>query len=886
MERSSEGAHEEEAVLFSPNALALMSESGGVYKSSKVMVLYRDRRSAFLVLLAPSGESQRRLVLDLAASVQRERKDIDDEGNFSSFKYSYSRHGVNLEFEATPWWWGEEDEREEDSRVEDANESINAFEFIMSQFTFAMFSAAKVGVNEDEIVVENEHEHNREADQEEIDASSNNVAYGLEVTGKGLRTGLRATGRGVGIAIRYVGSAYTQVAVKLGAGGDGPRAVSEEDLAQGQKHKENCEVFHAGARSVTGTILAPVRYLGQKAGQMAPEADRSKTYDEDQGGAAGKERSAAEEVMWGAGNGFVHMFKGVTEFVSEIGAAVGDSAIYHSRMVNGEDYASRVTALHIEGAGQVGLGLYKVGHVMSFGIAGIAADALFEGATLLTALYDFLVGPVLLHAWMDVCFPPSTTLQRLYVVLRPFSVSFYEKSTQFAARPFRIIPTALLDTIPQLRLRGPQSTPTRAPTGAGDAATAGVSESGPLANTSSISQALASGAASSTEDLVALEERDIASQGSYVQRLTSMRSHVELCTVDCSSALLHPLVERETPPHSIERSSPLPKAVPVPVPVPAEEGKSGDGDEDAEDSTWQDTDTLDGAGDHDVEANERGEAALQEWFEELKAACMRVEEVTKKRSGALELALTRRLGLLPKKNLYWFTLSRLEVKSEKSHGTGGESGGTKGTSNSNSSSSSEPNSRSVSVDVDAASEGPEQRLEQKSSGIPYAEEEKQEEDVGDSFFSIDKLTAATMTRARVRVTPVCTDRGVHVSSEEKWTEYEPLESVYSGQEAAKGEFQCSYRDTRIELGHIASLKSGSPVDGVASILLTVKVCTMLGRSNAELGRCYIPISDLKEGEATKMTVKLHKKGNTRRVVGSLSFTAGYDKKVEEEVASL
>ena len=49
--------------------------------------------------------------------------------------------------------------------------------------------------------------------------------------------------------------------------------------------------------------------------------------------------------------------------------------------MHGEEYAERVTKLHVEGAGQVGLGLYKVGNVLSFGVAGIAADMVFEGAS-------------------------------------------------------------------------------------------------------------------------------------------------------------------------------------------------------------------------------------------------------------------------------------------------------------------------------------------------------------------------------------------------------------------------------------------------------------------------------------------------------------------------
>ena len=76
----------------------------------------------------------------------------------------------------------------------DANEAINAFEFILSQFTYALFNAAKVGVD-----VEKEAQQ-AIIEKEEHDAvTSSGIAYGLEITGKGLRTGLRTTGRGLGL---------------------------------------------------------------------------------------------------------------------------------------------------------------------------------------------------------------------------------------------------------------------------------------------------------------------------------------------------------------------------------------------------------------------------------------------------------------------------------------------------------------------------------------------------------------------------------------------------------------------------------------------------------------------------------------------------------------
>ena len=211
---------------------------------------------------------------------------------------------------------------------------------------------------------------------------------------------------------------------------------------------------------------------------------------------------------------------------------------------------------------------------------------------------------------MDVSFPPSTTLNRFYVVLRPFSVSFYKDSTEFAGRPYRVIPTSLLDTIPQLRRRtGKPVLSTTATEG----------EDGPLVDTSNASKALASGAASNSQELAHLEQQRVLSQATYVERLTSIHSHVELCTVDCSSALLHPLVE-----HANAANESF---------TPLEESGA----------------PHENVGAAQVEA--RGEEALQEWFGELKAACLRVEEVAKKRSGASELAITRRLGLLPKRKV-------------------------------------------------------------------------------------------------------------------------------------------------------------------------------------------------------------------------------------------
>lgn len=886
-----------------------MTERGdGLFCSNRLSVVYRSRNSASLVLEQQSTGEVVTLVLDLAASVQRLKKELDESGDFSSFYYEYSRYGVAHSFEVTPWWWsddqggetdgkGKESSEEEDTKPdEDANDSINALEFVFSQFTYALFTAAKAGAStklasqngsDGAIATEEEEGTSALAENDKINA----VANAFEVAGKGVRTGLKLSGRGVGTAIRFLGAGYTTAAVKLGgAGSEGPREVQEEDLAYAQKQQDNCETFHAGARSVTGTILAPVRYIGMKAQALVPD-QKTSTFEEvgvDSGndgegeeGTNKNSKSAGEEIMYGMGNGFVHAFKGITEFVSEVGQAVGDSALHHSAVVNGQEYSERVTKKHVDGAGQVGLGLYKVGTVASFGLAGVAAEAVFEGGMLLTALYDFLVGPVLLHAYMDVTFPPSTEPTRLYVVLRPWSVSFYRHSSEFAGKPFRVIPSAMMDTIPQMRHRAP--------------AKPAEMEMGPLQNQSDASLAFASGAASSAEDLARLEASgglqhlndgySVAGGGagagrrggkvtvSLLQQLKSTRSHVELCTVDCSSALLHPLLEE-------------------------------DGHGDAESSA---------------------ERALLDWFSELKQACERVEEVQKKNSGASEIAIARRLRMLPRKKVVWFELEQLTVKRDRREEAAAAGG------------------RSVSVESDGDmpySFLPVPTEAEGGAGNDHdAAADKQGSDstggagaaaaAGQDVTFKDTLTNATLKAAKIRLLPV-TAGGVRVSPEETWSEGTcPL----AASESTPGALEADFGSQRIEMGRKASLDvSGGASDSVSSVLLTVKVQTIYGRDNAELGRVYVPIravlptppssssslsslpdkrgedkgegesddrakarSEEEEGEegdartwkdgGESLTLRLHRKGEPTKIVGSVQLRMGV-LDAEEESASV
>jgi len=45
------------------------------------------------------------------------------------------------------------------------------------------------------------------------------------------------------------------------------------------------------------------------------------------------------------------VFKGFTEAISEIGSATSDAALYHSKHLHGDEYASTVTKHYVDGYG-------------------------------------------------------------------------------------------------------------------------------------------------------------------------------------------------------------------------------------------------------------------------------------------------------------------------------------------------------------------------------------------------------------------------------------------------------------------------------------------------------------------------------------------------------
>ena len=92
--------------------------------------------------------------------------------------------------------------------------------------------------------------------------------------------------------------------------------------------------------------------------------------------------------------------------------------MHHSSKKNGEDYADKVTKVYVKAAGEIGLAGYKIGNIASFGVTGFVLDAVVEGTMYLLSLYEFLIGPVLLHGYMHMTTSPSTVPVWYFVVLR------------------------------------------------------------------------------------------------------------------------------------------------------------------------------------------------------------------------------------------------------------------------------------------------------------------------------------------------------------------------------------------------------------------------------------------------------------------------------------
>lgn len=143
----------------------------------------------------------------------------------------------------------------------------------------------------------------------------------------------------------------------------------------------------------------------------------------------------------------------MTEAFTEVGNAVGDSAMHHARERYGSRYAKEVTQLYVDAASDVLLAGHKLTTVVGFGLKGIVVDTVVEGTSMLMDLYDYLVGPVVLQGYMDMVQLPTTKPVRYFVVLRPWSLAFYNTASEFCQKPVKVVTTAMLDTLPLMRIK-------------------------------------------------------------------------------------------------------------------------------------------------------------------------------------------------------------------------------------------------------------------------------------------------------------------------------------------------------------------------------------------------------------------------------------------------
>ena len=436
----------------------------------KFIVKLRDNSTGLIELSDPMiiDDSICHITLDLLAKVIR----ITDNTNFNIVSYYYERLHERRRIDILPL--AESISKEDD---------VRALDFIFKQY--CLFSHATSDILDDRFLSgEISYDFGtRELDDEKD--QPNSVAKAFESGGLAVRRFLKSGGNSTGSAIRYVGGKYTDFALYWKGRSDRNNISNktnsmdpdttlsiEEDEEQNQlvnvndninipastntntnmnkpvdpklieraeATKKMGESVHASARALTSTLLYPVRSVGKVASKYASSNEKSVT------------NKAVLDTLGGLGNGFAAVFKGVTEGLEEIGRGIGDAAIEHSKKVHGEEFCENVTKKRLEAASQVGLGIYKVGNVASFGLAGIAVDAVIEGTTYLVSLYEYLVGPVILQAYVDIVTLPFVKKRKFFVVLRPWSIAIYSKSSDFTQKPYKIIATCMLDTIPLKR---------------------------------------------------------------------------------------------------------------------------------------------------------------------------------------------------------------------------------------------------------------------------------------------------------------------------------------------------------------------------------------------------------------------------------------------------
>lgn len=319
-----------------------------------------------------------RIPLDIFTDIKKETVLQREDGQITEMVIKYRRIDEYLSFEAIV-------------TGPTGVEELQALDFLFGQYSIKDNSIDKEILD---VGTLREDHHSK---------GGNAVAVGLEVSGVVVRKILRTSGSYTGQLIRFLGRKFTEVTVDPSKSAP-IEEIDPQLLLEAQRRKEWAERVNSGARTLTSTILYPVRWTGQKAAKLAAvegSTDQRMEMREKQ-----RPKSKLNRAMWdtveGMGNGLTSVFKGVTEAIAEVGNAIGDSAMHHSKAKYGEHYANQVTKSYVDAASEIGLAGYKVANVFSFGIAGLMIDVVVEGTTLLVSLYDYLVGPIILQGYMTL----------------------------------------------------------------------------------------------------------------------------------------------------------------------------------------------------------------------------------------------------------------------------------------------------------------------------------------------------------------------------------------------------------------------------------------------------------------------------------------------------
>jgi hypothetical protein len=363
--------------------------------------------------LVSHGITGMTFIFDLLTNIVRLGEVRNQGGDLLYFLYHYSRGDVSVNFEMLPLF-------------EDYSKNIGILEYVFQQFSF--FSSIET----------------EDINSNMINSKKPNVvARGMEYTGTNVRSVLRSSGRYFGNTIRYFGTQYTSSSLKSYPNSE----INPVDPISIQRAKDlrlKAEKVHAGARVVTSAILYPVRWTGKKAISCANSEPASSQPQ-------GQIAKITAETIDALGNSVSSVFKGFTEFISEIGTAVGDCAMLHSSLVHGEEYANEVTQHYVAAFGEIGLAGYRLTNVVSIGLHGVFLDALVEGSSQFLGLRGYVTGPVLVFGYIEMISLPNVESEVLFAVLRPWALCLYKTSEGFIKKPYKIIPTCMLDTLPRAR---------------------------------------------------------------------------------------------------------------------------------------------------------------------------------------------------------------------------------------------------------------------------------------------------------------------------------------------------------------------------------------------------------------------------------------------------